>query len=327
MWNEERKAVALDKEKSIKKLKFLNIFEAKIIFIIVLTSLIIAGVIFFFMVNRSRFALANLLKIRSENILSYTETFIEKETFFTINTVEDMADPLYQETRYELDRIRTLTSLKYLYTIKGNDQGIPVYVIDGRPEKGDEFFYPGQPLKEELREKAALVLEGRTVFVDTARHASFGPVYTAFRPVFAEDKVIGGIVLEYNAESLYYMNHSAFFISALVVFFLILLLSVFSLVVFRGISRPFHKKMAYTDVLTGLTNRTAFELDKKRLQENLKNHIPLSMIMFDLNNLKEVNDTLGHNKGDLYLITAAQLIQKHFGPLGQSYRIGGMNSA
>jgi diguanylate cyclase (GGDEF)-like protein len=313
----------LDKEKNLKKLKFLDIFEAKIIFIIVITSMIIASVVFFFMAGRSRQTIVDLLRIQSEIILSYTETFIEKETFFTINTAEDMADPVYQKTRYELDRIRAVTSLKYLYTVKRNSEGIPVYVIDGQDDKIPEFSYPGKPLGDRLRERAESALEGRKVLGDTIQDAGYGPVYITMWPVFEKDEVIGCIVLEYNADTLYHRDHSAYFFSALAVFFLMFLFSIFSSAIFKGISRPFHKKMAYTDVLTGLNNRTAFELDKKRIQGNLKNHVPLAMIMFDLNNLKEVNDTLGHSKGDLYLVTAAQLIQKHFGPLGQTYRIGG----
>lgn len=53
--------------------------------------------------------------------------------------------------------------------------------------------------------------------------------------------------------------------------------------------------MAYMDTMTGLRNRTAF------LEENKSNAIfpgMISYIMMDANNLKTINDTLGHNKGD-----------------------------
>ena len=53
--------------------------------------------------------------------------------------------------------------------------------------------------------------------------------------------------------------------------------------------------MAYIDTMTGLGNRTAF------LEENKSNAIfpgMISYIMMDANNLKTINYTLGHNKGD-----------------------------
>ena len=45
--------------------------------------------------------------------------------------------------------------------------------------------------------------------------------------------------------------------------------------------------------------------------------------MFDLNDLKKLNDILGHIEGDRYLTDSADLIQKIFGRYGKIYRIGG----
>ena len=49
--------------------------------------------------------------------------------------------------------------------------------------------------------------------------------------------------------------------------------------------------MAYTDAMTGLKNRAAFEERKKKLSEN---PVGLSCLMLDLNNLKTTNDIYGH---------------------------------
>ena len=78
--------------------------------------------------------------------------------------------------------------------------------------------------------------------------------------------------------------------------------------------------MAYIDTMTGLGNRTAF------LEENKSNAIfpgMISYIMMDANNLKTINDTLGHNKGDELIITIAKCMRKAVGHNGQCYRIGG----
>ena len=78
--------------------------------------------------------------------------------------------------------------------------------------------------------------------------------------------------------------------------------------------------MAYMDTMTGLGNRTAF------LEENKSNAIfpgMISYIMMDANNLKTINDTLGHNKGDELIITIAKCMRKAVGHNGQCYRIGG----
>ena len=44
---------------------------------------------------------------------------------------------------------------------------------------------------------------------------------------------------------------------------------------------------------------------------------------FDLNNLKKCNDTLGHDKGDVYIKEAAKIIMDCFGERGRCYRLGG----
>ena len=49
------------------------------------------------------------------------------------------------------------------------------------------------------------------------------------------------------------------------------------------------------DVLTGLGNRAAFV---RETQETKQSAAPFGYIMVDVNDLKKVNDTLGHPKGD-----------------------------
>lgn len=60
-----------------------------------------------------------------------------------------------------------------------------------------------------------------------------------------------------------------------------------------------YARMAYMDTMTGFGNRTAF------LEENKSNAVfpgMISYIMMDANNLKKINDSLGHNKGDEFVI-------------------------
>lgn len=79
------------------------------------------------------------------------------------------------------------------------------------------------------------------------------------------------------------------------------------------------EEQMYIDSLTGIQNRLAF--DKKMAELQKKNN--LAIIVFDLNNLKSINDTLGHFTGDNCLADIAQIIKKSFADIGISYRIGG----
>ena len=83
-----------------------------------------------------------------------------------------------------------------------------------------------------------------------------------------------------------------------------------------------YQKMAYTDALTGLANRLAFEQQLRALQEQPQPQI-LTIVILDINGLKHVNDTYGHHAGDDLIQCAARCIQEHFGAAGSCYRIGG----
>lgn len=62
------------------------------------------------------------------------------------------------------------------------------------------------------------------------------------------------------------------------------------------------KKLAYTDALTGLYNRMAFFKYANEILSNNKNGLTKHAIVFiDLDGFKAINDTLGHDYGDLLL--------------------------
>jgi diguanylate cyclase (GGDEF)-like protein len=81
------------------------------------------------------------------------------------------------------------------------------------------------------------------------------------------------------------------------------------------------EKRAKMDYLTGLPNRIAFEGAKKRY--DAPEHLPLSVIMCDLNGLKETNDGLGHKCGDLMLQTASEVLDNAREKQDFVARIGG----
>ena len=80
-----------------------------------------------------------------------------------------------------------------------------------------------------------------------------------------------------------------------------------------------YREMAVRDGLTGLYNRAAFE----EWMNETNDFNDVMIVMMDLNDLKECNDTYGHIEGDKYLINSANLISRNFGEIGKCYRLGG----
>lgn len=75
------------------------------------------------------------------------------------------------------------------------------------------------------------------------------------------------------------------------------------------------ENMAYErdhDVLTGLYNRRAFNRVMMEILAKPQESLGVgALLMMDLDNLKYVNDTYGHDTGDLYICTAAQTLLEH----------------
>ena len=95
---------------------------------------------------------------------------------------------------------------------------------------------------------------------------------------------------------------------------------------FRDITsrKEAEKKLLYLslhDPLTGLYNRAYFEEEMARL--NPQRQGPISILVMDLDGLKIVNDTLGHQAGDELLRTAARLIRRCLRKEDCLARIGG----
>lgn len=80
-----------------------------------------------------------------------------------------------------------------------------------------------------------------------------------------------------------------------------------------------YRKMAYVDALCSIGNRNAFLLEQKETFDS----DALFYVVFDVNNLKSINDALGHSEGDSVIIRSASIISQSFDGLGNCYRIGG----
>lgn len=84
------------------------------------------------------------------------------------------------------------------------------------------------------------------------------------------------------------------------------------------------RDQANIDALTGVRNKFAYDRMAQRLDRQIRDGVApaFALVMFDINGLKTVNDTLGHQAGDRFLQTACGIICDIFchSPV---YRVGG----
>jgi len=69
------------------------------------------------------------------------------------------------------------------------------------------------------------------------------------------------------------------------------------------------EKAVYTDALTGVNNRRAFdERIQEELNRGLKGYRPCAVAMIDIDDFKKINDTHGHQIGDHALVHIANIV-------------------
>ena len=82
-------------------------------------------------------------------------------------------------------------------------------------------------------------------------------------------------------------------------------------------------ELAYTDSMTELQNRNAYEEKLKKLRKPSSNISRITVIVIDINGLKEINDSYGHFSGDDAIKTVARALKDTLGEKADIYRIGG----
>ena len=74
------------------------------------------------------------------------------------------------------------------------------------------------------------------------------------------------------------------------------------------------------DTLTGLPNRRAF---RRRLAREIEAGDRFALVLCDMDNLKVLNDTLGHEAGDRALQMLASALRSRLRRSDEAYRLGG----
>ena len=90
--------------------------------------------------------------------------------------------------------------------------------------------------------------------------------------------------------------------------------------VYKSAQQRLLERMAYMDELTGLSNRRRCE---ETLLDLKQRAIPYAVLSLDMNFLKKVNDSLGHEKGDALLKRFAEMLMEVYGLHGTVGRMGG----
>lgn len=171
----------------------------------------------------------------------------------------------------------------------------------------------------------SMVIDFAVIYYDTSKHFTKMEKREEFIPIAASYIIIivAGVIDIYRFYIIPDSGNGAIMRYAMIFFIVAMCINTIhaSLKVQRSnIEKEAFINMAYTDNLTGINNRRCFEEDTEKLVNDKKS---FNVVAIDMNNLKRINDELGHKFGDDALIKVAKAISvfEEFGE--KCYRMGG----
>ena len=263
-----------------------------------------------------------MLQRRVHAIYEKVEKDLNTYTFESISDESDIKTMGYEAARILLYSLRTTTDASYIFTVKEDDDGQLIYLVDGMSMTDEEFRSPGTPLEEELCENARRAIAGEVVCPDEMYDTTWGKFYWAFYPAVRHGEVVGAIGIAFDTTVQFNTYRMLGFLTPIICLVSCVAATYISFHVFRRISNPNYMDVYNTDMLTGLKNRNSFEVDINNINagHDMERRAVLSV---DLNNLKKVNDKFGHAVGDKYIQSAAEILSEYAIQGSVAYRTGG----
>lgn len=136
----------------------------------------------------------------------------------------------------------------------------------------------------------------------TVKKEHFSDKYYIIFSVLPLIVLLGVVLIAYF--NTYRISHTPY-VTAAVLYFLMLNFIVgvrrYVKVSTISIEKSFYEELAYLDLLTNLKNRNAFNRTLLSLKNDERQFRNMFMFMIDMNGLKMINDSSGHNTGDEYI--------------------------
>lgn len=204
----------------------------------------------------------------------------------------------------------------------------PVYVLTSFKSSERENYKIGTKLESNLIDFAREALDGKIVKEKNVT-VDDKSIFLFMYPMTnsSGENIIGAMCMEFDISDMgdYIKNLSCLYMP-LIIFSVVVLILIFTALFNKAVNKII-TRIAHTDSLTMLPNRIAYEeyllqLDKK-ISDNIGTDLKIFIVIFNIDDLRIVNDTLGNQSGDRCITTVAKAIGESFKDMATVYRIGG----
>jgi|GEM_PF-1663043 len=299
-----------------------NSLIRKMHLILIITVFAVAIGVFIIVFGLSYNATMNDLREKAFGVRDYV---LDSITFYDLKDIEitgEAGDRARALTQEKLNLLLSVGNFTHLYIAAQNEFGDIVTTLSHKSPDG--FSTPYVPTGALYNDLLKSFNDGVAVTGRWMYKTGFGHIYSILWPVFDINyNPIAVVCMEFNAESTYLSLRSMVIYSLFLSLAVIAIFSVIAYLSMSKVSEPIYKKIAYLDFLTGLNNRLSYEQRLAYCESLILQNISITIIIFDINNLNAINETLGHKQGDNYIIKTAKIISELVDDLGEAYRIGG----
>lgn len=250
--------------------------------------------------------LSDLITNIEADILSHTN---EQSLYDTIKSDKE-ARKLLEHT---LEFLMT-PSIKYVYVLHRDDNEHFHFMLDASPESEkaefDEPFFVDNP------EWHKAYVSGKNSITYEKGVPDLWITYV--HPIIRNEKTEGMITLEFSKEKHFQLLELISPIQNAFIFVFIFIALVIGIAIFQLFQYFWIKKKSLTDPLTKLYNRQYLNEIKSTLNLRL-----YQVMMLDIDHFKQLNDTYGHQVGDVVLQKVAESIRYHTRSADILIRYGG----
>ena len=327
----------MDKAKKSLKIRKSSFIIA---LVLLLAIHIVMGVVLIVMSKNALRAQIEQRMLDIANTAAYQLNGDDMESF----SADDSGTEKYRRALEILRSFQENIQLDYIYAIRAMPDGTFVFTIDPDKDAPGEFG--------KLIETTEALMNAANGTPDVDKEAcsdEWGRFYSAYSPIYDSNGKVAGIVgVDFNADWFDGMlnSHKAVVIILTMIVLTIAIALIFlshAFVIEGEKNKYLHeleetlqreqeqeqqlgsaRQLAYTDPMTGVKSKHAYLEATTRIDKGIADGslTEFGVIVFDLNGLKRINDTLGHEVGDRYIKEGCSLICGKFchSPV---FRIGG----
>ncbi len=167
-----------------------------------------------------------------------------------------------------------------------------------------------ETIDKKIAQQARIKLDQSEPFI-LQSHIKDKTYLITFTPILNIENKHVAYFISYKQDNFTSFMHDDYLFQLIVSFFISLLFSILLVLFFLSIKRSadIQEALATTDQLTNIANRNKLNLVMNTsIQTALRYDQPLSIIFFDIDHFKQINDKLGHDTGDDILIELCNLV-------------------